>query len=99
MASSGSTAPVFTLPAWAQTIAGPLRPPRADAHVERRRALHPIRFNVPPRPAQLLMAPCRERGEVRHVAAGDESDAGGRGKAQQIEEPGAGNFFDDGRGG
>ena len=116
IASNGSNAPVFTLPACAQTMAGPVAStsgrralgphaplivggrandlPRADAeHPQRadhrhvhlaptttRSAGAPVEavgLDVPAGAAQQLVARRGQRREVRHVAAGDEADAGG----------------------
>jgi len=40
------------------------------------------------------MARGEEAGDVGHLAAGDEGEAGGRRKVEQVFEPGAYNFFD-----
>jgi hypothetical protein len=40
-----------------------------------------------------------EAGDVGHLAAGDEGEAGGGGEVEDVFEPGAGDLFDDGGGG
>src|SRR4051812_27294044 len=40
-----------------------------------------------------------EAGDVGHLASGDEGEARGGRKAEDVLEPGAGDFFDDGGGG
>ena len=137
ISSSGSKAPVFTLPACAQTIAGPVparsaasrasgrirpcssasartiwrvadpeQPQRAehrhvhfaaDHDAQRRRSVQAVRFDVPSGAPQHLVARRRQRREVRHVAAGDEADAGARRQAEQLQQPRAGDLFDDRR--
>jgi len=55
-------------------------------------------FYIPLLACQEGVAGSEEADDVRHLAAGDESEAGGRGEVEQVFEPCAGNFFDDGGG-
>ena len=41
------------------------------------------------------MTRCCKAGEVRHLTAGDESERGGLGQAEQLLQPGAGDLLDD----
>ena len=66
----------------------------ADDDADRRRALKAVRLDVPSLAAQQFMPCRRERGEVRHVAAGDETDAAGGRHPQQIDQPRARHFLD-----
>jgi hypothetical protein len=47
----------------------------ADNHAQARRALQPVGLHVPSGATQYFVPRSRERGEVRHVAAGREGDA------------------------
>ena len=51
-----------------------------------------------PRPGRMKPA-CRQRGEVRHLAAGHEAEAAVSGKPEKILKPGADRLLDDGGGG
>ena len=71
----------------------------ADDDAQPGRALQAVRLDIPAGAAQQLVACRRERGEVRHVTAGDEADAGSGRQPEQIDQPRPGHLFDDGRGG
>ena len=58
----------------------------------------PLRLDVPTQPLQGCVTRRREGREVRHRRARDKSRARGRGQAQQIEQPGTRDIFDDGSG-
>ncbi len=69
----------------------------ADHHAHARCALQAIRLDVPAGAAQQLVARGRERGEVRHVATGDEADAGAGGQSEELEQPAPRGLLDDRR--
>ena len=135
---TGSTAPVLTLPTWAQTIAGPAasasrsrsaaghhpalvvggdRDDRAgaqaqqpdrpvdrdvpllpDQHPQPRRAGQPVRLDVPARPAQDLVPPGGQPGDVRLLRTGHETDRRGGRQPEQLRDPAASHLLGD-RGG
>lgn len=71
----------------------------ADHEVDGRRAGQAVLFDVPARSAQDAMTGGGERGEVRHLTARDEADAGRARQVEEFEEPFPGDVFDDRRGG
>ena len=56
---------------------------------------NPSRSTSQPALAQHVVARSRERGEVRHLPAGDEAERGVARKAEQLEEPRARDLLDD----
>ncbi len=62
-----------------------------------RRALEPMPLNVPAGAIEHAVAGGGERGEVGHGRAGHEPDARRRGQVEQLDEPGGGDLFGDGR--
>ena len=78
------------------------RPPRCALRRRRSRGsrgapLQPLRLDVPAGAAQHFVTRRRQAGEVRHVAAGDEADAGAARQVEQLEEPADDDVFDHGR--
>ncbi len=69
----------------------------ADNHAHSWRVLKAVGFDVPARASQQLVTRCCEGGEIGHVAAGDEPDAGVGRKTEEIDQPSGGDFFDHGR--
>src|SRR5438093_1451383 len=67
----------------------------ADNDVDGRRAVHPLFFHVVALAAEDRIASGGKRGEVRHLASGDEANARLPGQIEQIEEPFARYLFDD----
>ena len=66
----------------------------AEDHVHRRRSDQPFFLDVPPCASQHGMTRRRERCEVRHLAAGDESHAGRARKIEELEQPFTRDFLD-----
>ena len=66
----------------AMTLMGgaPFRPSRSTSH---------------PHLGEHDVTRCCKAGEVRHLTAGDESERGGLGQAEQLLQPGAGDLLDD----
>ena len=69
---------------------------RAGDDVHTRRAGQPVLLHVPTGAAQHGVARRGERGEVRHLAAGHEADAGGAREVENVEEPLGGDLLADG---
>ena len=69
----------------------------ADDHAHPRSVLETVRFDVPAGAPQQLVARGCQGGEIGHVAAGDEPDAGVSGKTEEVEQPSRRDFFHDGR--
>ena len=69
-----------------------------DDHAEMWCALQSIGLHVTTDAAQHFVTGGGERREVRHVAAGDEPDARACRQSQQLEQPRAGDFLDNGSG-
>ena len=59
-----------------------------------RRAIQTLTLDIPPALLQQRMARSRQTGRVRHLTAGREREAGGRGKAQDLFQPATGHFLD-----
>jgi hypothetical protein len=59
----------------------------ADHHGQRRRAVQPVRLDVPAGARQHRVARGGQRGEVGHRRAGHEGTAGGGRQAQRVEHP------------
>ena len=74
----------------------------ADDEVHRRRAGQAVFLDVPSGAAQHAVTRRGQRGEVGHLSAGDEADAGRARQVEELEQPFAGDVLDDrgrGRGG
>ena len=67
----------------------------ADEDTQRWGAIQAVGFDVPARPPQHLVARGSESCKVRHVAPGHESHTRSRRQAEQVEQPCAGDLFDD----
>ena len=67
----------------------------ADDDVDARRAVEAVRLHVPAHFAQDAVPRRGERGEVRHLAAGHEADAGAAREAEELEEPRRGDLLAD----
>ena len=70
----------------------------ADDHVHRGRPDEAVLLDVPARALEHGVAARSQAGEVRHLPAGDEADAGRRRQGEEVEEPPGGDLFDHGRG-
>jgi hypothetical protein len=69
----------------------------ADDDPERRGSRQPVAFHVPPGASEHLVTCGGEGGEICHVAAGHETDAGVGGQVQDVEQPPSRDFLRDGR--
>ena len=59
----------------------------ADQHAQAGRALQPVGFDVPAGGREHRVARRREARDVRHLAAGDKTDAARRGHAEELDHP------------
>ena len=71
----------------------------ADHDVDRRRTDETVALDVPADPLEDRVARGGQAGEVGHLAAGHEADAGGARQAQQVQDPARGDLLHDRRGG
>ncbi len=70
----------------------------AGKNADGRRAKEALLFHIPPATRQQTVAGGREAGGMRHLASGDEGEAGGGRQSQYLLEPAAGDLFHHGGG-